>query len=291
MKFALLTRFHSRHGQSSFVKRLVEESARVGHTFEVINPADVSLQFGNAQASVLWNGVPFPAFDLVHYALRWDDDHTWNVVEALKGMGLKVLPPNRVPMGDTITMTRLFGRANIKTPKTWIFNSASQLAMVLDELPFPCLFKVRKGGQGRRLYIAQHTGEAMSIADTLASSGHPFVVQEILAPTGTDIRVFVVGDRAVAGVERVAPAGFLWPKEEGNARVVPVQVTPDEEKLAVAAAKVYTAPYAAVNLLRRAGQPPMLLELSRAPTLTEVERTTGVNVAGEIVAYCARVGK
>ncbi|MFZ2587451.1 MAG: hypothetical protein WAZ18_04965 [Alphaproteobacteria bacterium] len=291
MRFALLTRFHSRHGQSSFVRRLVEESVRAGHTFDVVNPADVSLAFDGGQGPVMWNGQPFPRFDLVHYALRWDDDHTWNVVETLKGMGLRVLPPTRVPMGDSVTMARLFGRANITTPKTWIFNSAAQLAIVLDELPFPCLFKVRKGTAGRRLYIANHTGEAMQIADTLENSGHPFVVQQILAPTGTDIRVFVVGDKVVAGVERVAPAGFLWPKEEGNARVVPVAVTPAEEKLAVAAAKVYTAPYAAVNLLRTAGQPPLLLELSRAPTLTEVERATQVNIAGHIVAYCARVAK
>lgn len=289
MRFCLLTRFHSQHGQSNFVKRLVEEANKAGHAFDIVNPEEVTLEFHNPTSPVLWRGQPFPSYDLVHYALRWDDDHTWGIVETLRGMDVMVLPPQRVPMGDTITMTRLFARAQIATPRTWIFNSANQLAIVLGELPFPCLFRVRKGSQGRRVYIANHTGEAMQLAEALGNNGYPFMVQEVLAPTGSDIRAFVVGGKVVAAIERVAPAGFMWPKEDGNARATAVTLTEAETKLVQAAAHVYSAPYAAVSILRQQGMPSLLLELSRAPTVAEVERATGLNVAAMIIAYCAYV--
>lgn len=289
MKFVLLTRFHANHPQGGMAKRLIEESNTRGHEFIVINPQEVSLAFGGGPESIQWKGAPFPPCDLVHYAVRWDDDHTWAVVETLKAAGFKVLPPHRVPMGDSITMARLFARHNIATPKTWVFAGAPQMQLVAGELPFPCLFRVRRNTGGRRVFVAEHTGEALQLAENLGANGYPFLVQEIVAPTGNDVRAFVVGGKVVCAIERVAPAGYVWPREDGNSRATPTTVTPDEEKLAVAAAKVYNAPYAAVSIVRRAGHMPLLLELSRAPTLTEVERVTGVNVAGEIVAYCAAI--
>jgi ribosomal protein S6--L-glutamate ligase len=199
---------------------------------------------------------------------------------------VRVLPPQRVPMGDSITMARLFARNNIATPKTWVFAGSQQMQLVAGELPFPCLFRVRRNTGGRRVFVAEHTGEAMQLADNLGANGYPFLVQEIVAPPGKDIRAFVVGSKVVAAIERMAPPGYVWPREDGNARATPTEVTPEEEKLAVAAAKVYNAPYAAVSMVRRPGHQPLLLELSRAPTLTEVERVTGVNVAGAIIDYC-----
>lgn len=289
MRFCLLTRFHANHPQGGMARRLTEEAAARGHEFVMVNPQEVTLSFGSGPEAVQWKGAPFPAFNLVHYAVRWDDDHTWAIVETLKASGYKVLPAQRVPMGDSITMARLFARNNIATPKTWVFAGAPQMELVAGELPFPCLFRVRRNTGGRRVFVAEHTGEALQLAENLGANGYPFLVQEIVAPTGNDIRAFVVGGKVITAIERMAPAGYVWPREDGNSRAVPTQVTPEEAQLAVAAAKVYSAPYAAVSMVRRPGHQPLLLELSRAPTLTEVERVTNVNVAGAIVEYCISV--
>jgi ribosomal protein S6--L-glutamate ligase len=242
MRFCLLTRFHANHGQSTFARRLIDEAAGLGHSFELVNPVEITVQYNKLDAMVQWQGKPFPPFDLVHYALRWDDDHTWGIVDTLRGIGFTVIPPHRIPMGDSITMARLFARNNISTPRTWVFSSAQQLSIVLGEIPFPCLFRVRRGSQGRRVFIAEHTGEAMQLAETLSANGYPFMVQEILAPTGMDIRAFVVGAKVVAAIERVAPPGYIWPREDGNARATGVTLTPAEEALVLAATKVYNAP-------------------------------------------------
>lgn len=290
MRFCLLTRFHAHHGQTSFIRRLVEEANRAGHAFEVVNPNDISLAIGGANP-VMLAGQPFPKYDLVHYALRWDDDHTWGIIETLKTMNIPILPPHRIPMGDGITMARLFTRAGIATPRTWVFNTPNQMMIMLGDIPFPCAIRIRRGQQGRRMYVVNHTGEAMQVAELAGKVGQPFMVQEMLQPTGRDVRIFTVGNEVVGALERTAPSGFVWPKEEGNAKVVPIQPTPEEAKMVLAAAKVYNAPYAAVSILRREGMPPVLLELSRAPTLTEIEQVTKVNVAAKIIQYCEQVAR
>lgn len=255
MRFCLLTRFHSNHGNSSFLRRLTAEAAAAGHEFVLINPADLALTFGGgtnpSDCPVYLKGKALPEFDLIHYALRWDDEHTWNVVEALRDCGRPVLPLKRVPLGDSITMARLFARAGVRTPRTWVLGNGSQLPIILPDLSFPCLFRVRKGHQGRRIYQANHSGDAVTIADTLSLSGHSFMVQDITPPTGVDVRAFMVGNQAVAAVERVAPVTYIRPGEENNLRVQSTQLTPAELKLVQTTMRIYNAPYAAVSFLRR----------------------------------------
>ena len=295
MRFCLLTRFHSHHSNSSFVRRLQAEAQLAGHEFVFINPADLALTFGGgarpSECPVYLNGAPLPDFDLIHYALRWDDEHTWNIVEALRDYGRPVLPLSRVPLGDSITMARLFARAGVRTPRTWVLGNGSQLPIILPELSFPCLFRVRKGQQGRKLYKADHTGEALQIAEALSHGGHSFMVQDITPPTGLDVRAFVVGSHVVAALERVAPVSYIRPGEDNNLRVAPTHLNPAELKLVQTTMKIYNAPYAAISFLRREGVEPVLLEVSRAPTLTEVEAVTGVNVASAIIAFLAHEAK
>ncbi len=292
MRFCLLTRFHSHHSNSSFVRRLQAEAEAAGHEFILLNPADLALTFGGdakpSDCPVYMKGEPIPDFDLIHYALRWDDEHTWNVVEALRDYGRPVLPLQRIPLGDSITMARLFSRAGVRTPRTWVLGDGAQLPIILPELSFPCLFRVRKGQQGRRLYQANHAGEAVQIADSLSHDGHSFMVQDITPPTGVDVRVFMAGSKVIAAVERVAPMSYIRPGEENNLKVAPTHLTPAEVKLVQTAMRIYNAPYAAVSFLRREAGDPVLLEVSRAPTLTEVETVTGINVAGAIIAYLAQ---
>lgn len=68
----------------------------------------------------------------------------------------------------------------------------------------------------------------------------------------------------------------------------PTTLTPAETELALAAAKLHGAPFCTINLLRRneaAGQGPLLLEVGRAPVLTELEQATGKNLVAPILTH------
>ena len=297
MRFIILTRFHSQHAQGEFVVRLAAAATQLGHTFSIVNPADIYLDFAHApnpskgsaslpDSPVRWRDLSFPASDLILPIARWDDEFTWQIVETLRAWGQRVYPHNRVPLGDHVTMARLFARRNIPTPRSWVLNNAEQFTVIMPELNFPCLIRSRHGGRGRQFNIAQHSGEGLELASKFSQVGQPFVVQDLPQPWGEDVRIMLIGTQVAAAVLRRAPVGFVRPRESGNLSATPTELTPQEKELAIQAASIYGAPFSAVSLLRTASGP-VLLEVARAPVLSEMETATGINLALPIIEHLA----
>lgn len=294
MRYIILTRFHSQHSQGEFVMRLAAAAAAAGDTLTIVNPSELMLDFSTGTAGkpggslpecpVKWRSLPFPAADLIIPLARWDDDFTWQVAETLQAWGQPVYPPNRVPLGDHVTMARLFARRGVPTPRSWVLNSADQLTVILPELSFPCILRSRHGGKGRNLSVAQHSGEAMELAQRYASVGYPFVVQDLAQPWGEDIRALVIGEEVVAAVQRFAPPGFVRPREAGNLRCQVVELTAEERKIIITASQIYGAPFCTVNILR-SEHGPLLLEVARAPVLSELEAAVGNNLSARIISH------
>jgi len=288
MKLLLLTRFHGQHQSSAFLARLQAEAAALQHNLIMVSPADVLLSFTGPSFPASVNGQPFPDTTLILPLLRWNDTHGWQVAETLLSWGRPVLPVLRIPLGEPVTMARLLARRSIAAPRTWVLTQAAQLGIIQPELTFPCILRARSGGLGRRLHIAQHTGEAETFVKELLATGQSVVLQDLPLPVGEDLRVLVVNKQVLAAVRRQAPAGFVRPREAGNPQVSPTTLTAAETELALAAAKLHGAPFCTVNLLRRneaAGQGPLLLEVGLAPVLTELEQATGQNLVAAILAH------
>jgi glutathione synthase/RimK-type ligase-like ATP-grasp enzyme len=300
MRLILLTRFHSRHSQSAFLSRLVQAGAALGHTVSLVNPSHTNITFNALQTApqltgleacpVRLHGQSFPVAQLIVPIARWDDTLTWQVAETLHAWGQPVILHQRIPLGDHITMARLFMRRGIPSPHTWVFASSDQLTVALPEINFPCLIRSRSGGGGRAVSIAQHSGEAMVLADQFTAAGHHFLVQDLPAPLGQDVRVLVVDGQVVASIARQAPPGFARPRETGNANVQVTPLSADETKLVLAAAQLYNAPYCAVSLLR-SEKGPLLLDVSRAPVLTELEQVTNQDLATPIVEHLVHMAQ
>jgi len=64
-----------------------------------------------------------------------------------------------------------------------------------------------------------------------------------------------------------------------------VELSDDERRVAIEAASALGLEVAGVDLLR-SSRGPLLLEVNASPGLEGIERSTGVDVAGAIVAHC-----
>jgi ribosomal protein S6--L-glutamate ligase len=105
---------------------------------------------------------------------------------------------------------------------------------------------------------------------------------------GRDVRVLVVGGRVVAAMERRAAAGDFRANMHQGGSAVKIKLTPQEKRVALAAAKAVGLSVAGVDLLRGENGP-LVLEVNSSPGLEGIEGTTKIDVAGKILEFAEKL--
>jgi ribosomal protein S6--L-glutamate ligase len=118
--------------------------------------------------------------------------------------------------------------------------------------------------------------------------GQDIILQQYIAEaTGRDLRAIVVGGRVVASMRRQAKAGeFRSNLHRGGLGMV-APLDDRYRRVAIAATRVMGLEMAGVDMLEtREG--PKILEINSSPGLEGIERASGVDVAGAIIAHAER---
>ena len=188
---------------------------------------------------------------------------------------------------DKLHSLQLMEQAGLPIPKTAVLAQPEALLTAVQSVGGPpVIIKLVRGTQGKGVILAHNLVTAEAVMKTIQQANREALVQEFIAESrGKDLRLIVVGNRCVAAMERRASG-------EGEFRAnlhlggTAVSITPDKEmvKLAVAAAQVHGLKVAGVDILLSA-RGPLILEVNSSPGLQGIETVTGVNVAGEIIAY------
>ena len=114
---------------------------------------------------------------------------------------------------------------------------------------------------------------------------HDFVLylQEYVKHGGKDIRCFVVGERVIASMYRVAKGGWKTNVSQGGVPI-PFKPSKETEELAVKAAKTVGCEIAGVDLME-SKEGLMVHEVNSQPGFMGLQTSTGIDIAGEIVDY------
>ena len=104
---------------------------------------------------------------------------------------------------------------------------------------------------------------------------HGALVQEVVPPTGWDLRVIVAGDRVVGAVRREAAPGEWRTNVALGAGRVPVTPSPAAVFLALAAARATSAALVGVDLLPTPDGGYTILEVNGAVDFTRAYRPEG----------------
>jgi ribosomal protein S6--L-glutamate ligase len=111
------------------------------------------------------------------------------------------------------------------------------------------------------------------------------LIQKFVAESkGRDIRAFVIGDRVVAAMRRVAQGDEFRSNVHRGGRVESVTLEPAFEEVAVRAAQIIGLRIAGVDMLEGTDGP-QIMEVNSSPGLQGIEAATGKDVAGEIIDY------
>jgi len=119
---------------------------------------------------------------------------------------------------------------------------------------------------------------------TLERLSQPLYVQEYVEKPGRDVRAFVLGERVLASMCRVAQHTEWKTNVAQGAQVKAIQLSSKLEKLAIKAAKALGLLYAGVDILE-VGRKVVVLEVNGSPSWQGLQKATGVDVAEELVQY------
>jgi gamma-F420-2:alpha-L-glutamate ligase len=131
---------------------------------------------------------------------------------------------------------------NIPVPKTYL--ASHNLEIIEKEIGCPIVIKPIIGAQGKGVILA----EDLDILKGLES--RDFMVQEYIEYSrGRDIRVFIVGGKAIACVERVGAEDDFRSNFSLGGSVRPYNLTPEIKKIAESTAKALRLEIGGIDLL------------------------------------------
>ena len=152
-----------------------------------------------------------------------------------------------------------------------------------DALGLPLVIKESYGSFGEQVYLAHSVDEARA---TVAGLGaRPHLYQAFVSSSfGRDVRVNVVGDRAVCAMRRQGREGDFRSNIASGGVGEVYRLSPDEEALAVSAAHAVGVDFAGVDLLF--GEEGMLVcEVNSNPHFTGTYKHTGINLGTHILSH------
>ena len=151
----------------------------------------------------------------------------------------------------------------------------------------PVIIKLIEGTQGIGVLLAESNKAAESIIELLQSQKQDVLIQKFVAESkGKDIRAFVVGDRVVAAMRRVAQGQEFRSNVHRGGIAEAVELSDDYRETAVRSAQILGLRVAGVDMLESSAGP-QVMEVNSSPGLEGIETATQLDVAGAIVEYIA----
>lgn len=182
--------------------------------------------------------------------------------------------------GDKVFQAQCLTQYNIPHPKTIQSLSFTDIPYALDQLVFPVIAKPIFGSKGHGIMKFESQKSALVF---LKKHNRDYFLQEYI-PIDGDLRIFVVGGKAIAGMKR-----YILPKDfRSNASLgafcEPIVITPPIEKLACLAAQAMNYEIAGVDIIEK-DEKFLVLEVNSAPQWKKLKEVTGINPAQAIVNY------
>ncbi|MFN7106072.1 MAG: lysine biosynthesis protein LysX [Pyrobaculum sp.] len=174
-------------------------------------------------------------------------------------------------------------RAGIPTPRTLLAFGPAAARAAAERLSYPVIIKPTDGSWGRFVSLAKSVEDLEAVVthrQAMESDMHLYLVQEYIDKPGRDIRVTVVGERAVAAIYRISPTDWRTNTARGG-KAEPAKIDPELEEMAIKASQAVGALYTGVDVVE-SPRGYLVLEINGVPEFKNVQKTTGVDVAKEI---------
>ena len=225
------------------------------------------------------------------FAIFWDKDIY--LAERLEKSGVRLFNSKRAIMlcDNKILMYQALSENNIRIPKTYVapktfeglnYNNRDFLDRVMKEINFPVVVKEAYGSFGEQVYLANDIDSLNKIIDSIGYKD--FLIQEYIASSkGKDVRINVVGDKAIVSMLRENDNDFRSNISSGGHGTL-YKPNQDFIDLAIKATKALGLDFAGVDVMF-GNDGPILCEVNSNPQFGSTLKATGVNLADYIADY------
>jgi ribosomal protein S6--L-glutamate ligase len=287
VKVAILSRGPALYSTS----RLKEAALARGHQVRVLNPLRFSILVEQGKPALYYKKRRLSRYDAV--VPRIGASITFfgtAVVRQFEQMGVFTMNSSHAisVSRDKLRSLQVLSRHNIGLAPTAFVRDKDGVFKAIQQVGgAPVIIKVLEGTQGVGVILADDTKIAQAIVETLQWARQNVLIQKFVEESrGRDVRAFVVGDRVVAAMRRVAQGDEYRANVHRGAHAERADLTVEYERTAIHAAQILGLSVAGVDMLEtHAG--PKILEVNSSPGLEGIEEATGVDVAGAIVDHLA----
>ena len=187
---------------------------------------------------------------------------------------------------DKLRSLQILSRHHIGIPRTTFVRDKKDVVPAIERVGgAPVVIKLIEGTQGIGVLLAESMNAAESIIELLQSQKQNVLVQKFVAESkGKDIRAFVVGDRVVAAMRRVARGQEFRSNVHRGGIAESVELDDQYKETAVRAAQILGLQVAGVDMLEGKNGP-QIMEVNSSPGLEGIEASTDLDVAGAIIDY------
>lgn len=285
MKIVILSRNSSLYS----TRRLREAGEERGHSVRVIDYLRCYMNITAHRPAIIYQGDELTEVDAV--IPRIGATHTFYGTAVVRQFEVMRTFAANESQGinrsrDKLRCLQILAQAGIGLPVTGFAHSTKDIDGLLETVGgAPVVVKLLEGTQGMGVVLAETRKAAESVIGAFRQLDANILVQEFIKEArGADIRVIVIGGRAVAAMKRQGAPGEFRSNMHQGGTAEKIKLTPEERSTATRAAKLMGLGVAGVDLLR-SNHGPVVMEVNSSPGLEGIEGATGVDVASKVIEY------
>ena len=282
----------SRNSNLYSTTRIEEAGRKKGHLVRVIDYMRCYMNITSRRPIVYYGGESLKDVDAIIPRIGASNTfYGTAVVRQFETMDCLCLNPSISISNsrDKLRSMQILAEAGINMPVTGFASHTKDIEGVIESVgSTPLVMKLLQGTQGQGIVLAETRKAAESVMSAFRQLDADIMVQEFIKESsGTDIRAFVIGNRVVAAMRRIAPEGEFRSNLHRGARVEKITLTDQENQIAIRAANILGLNIAGVDLMR-SDRGPLILEVNSSPGLQGIETCTNVDIASQIITFIER---
>lgn len=273
------------------INRFVEEAEKQNIDLRIVSPDQFDLIVTkDDRDTVIIDGevVPLPDFFLprlgastTYFALA--------VIRHLEQLGVYAINTSESieAVKDKLYTQQILASKDMPVPTTMLAKYPVNTDLIEEKFGFPVIVKTLSGAQGTGVFLSSTKSkfkDLMALINATNKDANIIIQKFVATSRGRDLRVFTVGGRAVACMERRSSDGNFKSNLSQGGTALKVELTPEIDWLATETARILGLEVAGIDLLFDE-EHFQICEANSAPGFRGIEECHDINIPEEIFNF------